>query len=216
MNNNPYLEKKHMVAISRFRTQFYERFGMDAEVIVVEPEWKKVVESEQDRDLGILVSVLNSYIPSHLRIKYPTIFSKTRKRELSELRMIFMKIAREKGNLTLKTIGEIAGKMHHSTIIYGAETANALIKSNPQFREKYNSILDTLQKVYQLEYARTHQPADTAEDNTQSASVIALHPRKDQAISTASVSECGALTMPEIRMDQYTERAAAESLEAAV
>lgn len=210
MDSENAFERRKAAAVRVFQRDFFEKFGIYAEVQLKEPEYTLNILSDTDRELQIIKQVLNSRIPVYLSKKYNSISCRIRKREIVELRMIFMKLAREKG-LKLKEIARECNISDHSTVIYGCETVHNLLQTDPSFLERYNSILHEIQEKIIQENARINQSAEQEQNNSQSASVITLYPGKGTSRYSASIGSCRGTDMSEAGMDRYRTSSAAKS-----
>lgn len=97
----------------------------------------------------IFNAILNRAANS-LNLTPEKIISHFNDRDLSEARQITSKILWEKFGFTLKDIGKYFGGRDHSTIIHGKNTANDLIKTNSEFREKYFRVLTAMSDLEEL------------------------------------------------------------------
>jgi hypothetical protein len=129
------LEKK---LIDEFRQRFEEKIG-----------YKPIVLTRITADGSINIPLmsldqLESYFEPYLPNTYNrpvTISTKSRKRELVELRMIFCAIARMM-KFTHSSIGLHLGNRNHTTIIHNIATFANLIETHEAFRQKYFLILN--------------------------------------------------------------------------
>lgn len=103
---------------------------------------------------------LMKYFDSFLPLQYGkklTLPSKSRKREVVELRMIFCFLARSM-KYKLSTIGEFLGARDHTTVIHNVSTFMNLIETDEQFRSKFQLILNHIKQ--------SHESPDLDESNT--------------------------------------------------
>lgn len=200
------LEYRQNSAIKSFKTAFFQKYGLIADVTVRKAAFEN--EGVADFDILEIIRILNTHIPSNLVKRFPNIFCKTRKREIVVLRMIFMKMAREKG-LKLREITKHTNNTHHSTVIYGADTANDLLCTDASFVQLYEAVISTL-KINLQKNARLAESLNQTQNNSQPASVITLYPGKHQDSQLRSLSNSRGTDLPESRMDRSRESFNAE------
>lgn len=145
--------------IEKFREEFYEKLGYYPTVIT------KTINKGQQEFKMMSLKELKTYFDPFLPVIYgkrTPLDSKSRKRELVELRHIFSYIARKMG-FSLLTIGQFLNNRDHSTIINNLRVFDNLIQTDPDFREKYNIILQYI-KTKKHE-PPTLEPADHVQGN---------------------------------------------------
>lgn len=135
------LEKK---LISKFSKEFYDKLGYYPTVIT-----KSYIDTEKDGIHLMSLEQLESYfIPFLPRIFKKPILSlgdRSRMRELVELRHIFFYIAKSFG-FSLSSIGIYLNKRDHTTVIHGIRTFRDLVETDPNFKQKYNEILNHIKQ----------------------------------------------------------------------
>ena len=78
-------------------------------------------------------SVFAHYQPEFIKLH-------TRKREIVELRQIFLWLLRNKTTMPLKKIGAMCGNRHHTTVMHSAKLVNDLADTNKKYREDLDKI----------------------------------------------------------------------------
>lgn len=78
-----------------------------------------------------------------LRVELKAVLGRNRMRPLVEARQIAFYLMRQLSGLTLTQIGEIFGR-DHSTVIYGINTVNDLLKVDVPFQKKVHYIKSLL------------------------------------------------------------------------
>lgn len=140
------LEKK---LIEQFRDTFYEKIGYYPVVMT-----KIKVEVGKNEYISMMsLEALADYFTPFLPVKYEKILpldSRTRYRDIVELRCIFCAIAKNM-NYTLSAIGLFLGKRDHTTAIHSINTFHDLIETNEGFKQKYLNILNHI-KLNQSDY----------------------------------------------------------------
>jgi hypothetical protein len=129
------LEKK---LIDEFKQKFKEKLGYQPVVLT-----KIFIDNNFSIPLMSLEQLSHYFEPFFVEDegKKIELFTKSRKREVVELRMIFCFIARQM-NYTYKTIGQHLGDRDHTTIIHNVMTFKNLIDTDDTFTEKYTQILN--------------------------------------------------------------------------
>jgi hypothetical protein len=144
------LEKK---LIEEFKEKFREKLGYRPVVLTrVEIGTTYVPVMTLDE----LISCFDPFLPEHFGRKL-TLYARSRKREIVELRMMFCYLARSM-KYNLGTIGEKLGGRDHTTVIHGVNTFVDLIETNEQFRNKFQEILNHIKQ--------NHESPDLDEFNT--------------------------------------------------
>lgn len=72
------------------------------------------------------------------------ILGKSRRRPISEARMLCMDILRRKGKMTLKEIGEYLGGRDHSTVLHGMRTIEDVLPYNWELKIMKENVLREL------------------------------------------------------------------------
>jgi hypothetical protein len=135
------LEKK---LIDEFKEKFIDKIGYEPTVIT------KVENNEYYipmMSLEQLAGYFEPFLPT-LYEKKLTLDSKSRKRELVELRMMFCYIARTM-NYKLTTIGDFIGGRDHTTIIHNVTTFLNLIETSELFRFQFLEILNYIKENHE-------------------------------------------------------------------
>jgi hypothetical protein len=94
---------------------------------------------------------LAEYFDPFLPIQYDkkvTLFSKSRKREIVELRMIFCFLARSMRN-SLSTIGNFLGGRDHTTVMYNVTTFTNLMETSSVFKNQFYQIINYINQNYE-------------------------------------------------------------------
>lgn len=207
-------EKEKEVVINGFRRKFFQRFGNHIDIFI-RPNVLAVDQRLQtDSDRNFVRKILNEKIPFHLLQLYPDILHRTRKREIVELRMIYMKILRDQG-VKLKEIGELCGT-DHTTVIHAVQTINDLLSVDGDFENYYHNLVQEIQEKLNQQNARTDEPADKEQSDSQSANVITLYPREHTAREYDSFPLSRGIDLPHPGMDQYRKSASTQSIAATV
>ncbi len=176
------IEFRKEKAIKDFKNSFYQRFGLNINIEVQKPDYNVDTFTEYDPKMTAVISIINSRIPDYLKSSFKSIFERSRKRELVILRMIFLKIARDKG-LPLSAIVDICG-LHHSSVIYNAEMANLLLRTDKNFQGMYESVMHELQTKYILKKnpnAGVIEYIKQTPDISKSASIVTLYTGESKA-----------------------------------
>lgn len=130
--------KEGEALIHQFKTKYFNLTGNKVSVTVISAE-------ETRTQLEQIDEVVSIFIPEKLRKKYPSIKAsvKTRKRELSDLRKIFSKIAYDEGYNYVE-IGQYFDNQDHTTIMNNVKKANIFIENIKSFRSLYNNTIKIL------------------------------------------------------------------------
>lgn len=113
--------------IHQFKADIKEVTGHDIEVFF------NVLEQNINEDLFEILSKVST----STMISIEKMRSKRRNRPIVEARQIFCKIAKEETYYTLDEIGSIINK-DHATVIHSCRTAKNLIKTNKEYKKKYD------------------------------------------------------------------------------
>jgi chromosomal replication initiator protein len=97
--------------------------------------------------LGQLVDYFQPYLPTEYGKKL-SLFSKSRKREIVELRMMFCFLARSM-KYKLSTIGSFLGGRDHTTVMHNVATFINLMETNDQFRSLFQEILNHIKENHE-------------------------------------------------------------------
>lgn len=127
--------------VDEFKVKFNEKIGYKPNVYITKTEEIKLIS------LSKLEEIVNSFISDDIIKKYKirSIADHIRKREVSDLRHIFCKIAKNM-NYSLTSIGNHLNNRDHTTIINSCKKFQNLIKTDESFKEKYNSIMFIINK----------------------------------------------------------------------
>lgn len=136
------LEKR---LIDDFKKRFYEKLGYEPIVIT---------EIRLDREyvvplmsLSQLKNFMEPFSPVSNGMRTP-MFSKSRKRDVVELRMIFCYIARQM-RYTCDNIGHFMNGRDHTTVLHSVNMFKNLLETSDVFREKYTRIVAYIKKNYE-------------------------------------------------------------------
>lgn len=173
MNQLETIEISQNKLIKEFEKKFYHQFGVNLTIIKGGFDELMLNNIKYDSDMLILKRILNNHISKELKKTTNTIFNESRKREIVELRMIFCKMARERG-LTLEKIGRICNRTH-TNIAYNINCANFLLEKNIKFQSMYNSVTDNLNKYYKRN-AGIIKSIDKIQNISKSVNIIKLYP----------------------------------------
>jgi|LakMenEpi03Aug12_release.lakeMendotaPanAssembly.Ray.scaffolds.fasta_scaffold917595_1 hypothetical protein len=135
------LEKKLII---EFKNKFRLKMGYDPIVLT------KITVDEYGiplMSLETLESYFDSFLPVRFGKKVP-LGSKSRKRDLVELRMMFVYIARTM-KYTCERVGEFLGGRDHTTIVHNIHMFGILMETSDSFREKYYSILTYIKQNHE-------------------------------------------------------------------
>ena len=134
------LEKK---LIAEFKEKFLDKLGYEPIVMT-----RKKVNNDYINIIPLykLKKVFEPYLPfNELTQKKIPLESKSRKRELVELRHMYCIIARTMG-YTLKSIA-VSLNRDHTTVIHNIRSFNNLMEVLPNFQEQYNEIFNVLKQL---------------------------------------------------------------------
>lgn len=135
------LEKK---LIDEFKQKFNEKLGYEPVVFT------KVENSPYAipiMSLEHLAEYFEPFLP-YLYGKKLTLFCKSRKREVVELRMMYCFLARMM-KYKLETVGKMLGGRDHTTIIHNVTCFTNLMETNDQFRDKFFEILNHIKENHE-------------------------------------------------------------------
>lgn len=107
-----------------------------------------------------LEELINLYIPEHLQRRFPRINRKHRKREISDLRKIFSYIAHYDFGYSYASVGRYFNQ-DHTTILNNCQKAAYFIENDAEFRDLYNTILNTVTHDVQRSYADSQRRVNT-------------------------------------------------------
>lgn len=106
--------------------------------------------------LDQLIEYFEPFLPHH-HGRQLTLHSKSRKREIVELRMMFCYLARSM-KYNLGTIGHKLGGRDHTTVIHNVSTFINLMETSDQFRSKFQEVLTYIKQ--------NHEPSTLDQFNT--------------------------------------------------
>ena len=135
------LEKK---LIAEFKFQFEEKLGYTP-VVLTKYETNEYMIPFMS--LNRLARAFEPFLPTLYDNKI-TLYSKSRKREIVELRMIFCFLARSMRN-TLGTIGDFLGGRDHTTVIHNITTFVNLMETNEQFKNQFFEIINHIKQNHE-------------------------------------------------------------------
>lgn len=136
------LEKK---LIEQFRQTFYDKLGYYPMVVTdvqVDSNYRLPLMDLQD-----LQELFEPFLPYRYDRKL-NLKSKSRYRELVELRNIYCFLARTMG-YSLSTVGESLGNRDHTTVIHNVACFKNLMETDDSFRQKYITILTYIKQQYE-------------------------------------------------------------------
>lgn len=136
-----HLEKK---LIDEFKERFLEKIGYEPVILtrIETNEYSIPVMSLQQ-----LEEYFEPFLPSQYGKKL-TLFSKSRKRELVELRMMFCYIARSM-KYKLTAVGQFMGGRDHTTVMHNIATFQNLMETNELFRFLFLEILKYIKENHE-------------------------------------------------------------------
>ena len=143
------LEKK---LIDEFKEKFQEKVGY-CPVILTRVETNEF--SIPMMSLEQLAEYFDPFLPT-LYDKKLTLLSKSRKREVVELRMMFCYLARSM-RYTLNTVGMFLNGRDHTTVIHSVATFINLMETSEGFRKQFLDILTHIKE--------NHEPSTLDEPN---------------------------------------------------
>lgn len=135
------LEKK---LIDEFKQKFYEKLGYEPVVftqVETSPYAIPMMSLQQ------LAEYFEPFLP-YLYDKKLTLFCKSRKREVVELRMMYCFLARMM-KYKLETVGQILGGRDHTTVMHNVTSFTNLMETNDQFRVKFFEILNHIKENHE-------------------------------------------------------------------
>lgn len=93
----------------------------------------------------ISIDYIQKIVCDYFGIPVDQIASKTRKREIVQVRQLSMYFAKKMTNSSLSTIGQHCGKKDHATVLHACRTINNLIETDPKFRANVEEIHKKIQ-----------------------------------------------------------------------
>jgi len=143
VNTKTYANSLEKKLIAEFKQKFMDKLGYEPVILT---------RTDTDEDIPLmsleqLEGYFVRYLPRIGKSKIP-LTSKSRKRQLVELRNMFCAMARSM-NFTLKEIGVHLGGRDHSTAIHSIKTFHNLMDTNKAFRDKYYRILKNIKRQHE-------------------------------------------------------------------
>lgn len=210
MSNSSLIDTNHSRIINSFKKEFFSKYGLETEVSIKPAATGIDNPYFDDADLVDLHTIINTFIPQHFKMQFKSVLYKTRKREIVELRMILMKIARDKG-FTLTDIAEFTGKKHHTTIMYAVRTVNDLLATNPEFNILYRSIITVYNLTKSKNDAGTTESSDEIQTDSQPTNVTTLYSGEHSSSKSDPINDSRSIDLSKIRVDQPKQPTRAES-----
>jgi hypothetical protein len=175
------LRREQLAEINGFKQSFFNKHNVYLDITIKDtvPETKGPTTDEV---LNYAKLVLNAMIPARIKHRFKDIFDRTRKREVLDLRYIFIKIARDRG-LKLKHIGHICGGLDHGTIINNLHSIDDLLLTNDRFIGKFNTTVQILQAKFQ-EHAGVTEFIKQIPNNTKPTNITSLYSGEDTSRRT--------------------------------
>lgn len=104
-----------------------------------------VANSIRMRRKQINFEIVTDAVATHFNMAPDMLFTKTRKREISDARQIVMYLAKKHANMSLKSIGTRLGRTH-ATVLYGCNTIEERIPIDRELRATVEAIENDLKK----------------------------------------------------------------------
>jgi chromosomal replication initiator protein len=148
METSYYAIRLEQKLIQEFKTKFREKIGY--EPVVMTKVHMDVIQDNQVTHIPVLTlqELLEKFEP-FLPEVYGYTFrlqSKSRKRELVDLRAMYCRIAKSM-KYPLSQIGKVLGDRDHTTVIHALRMFDGQMKYNPAFKDQFNRILESI-KIY--------------------------------------------------------------------
>ena len=93
----------------------------------------------------ISIDYIQKIVCDYFGIPVDQINSKTRKREIVQVRQLSMFFAKKMTNSSLSTIGQHCGNKDHATVLHACRTINNLIDTDPKFKANVDEIEKKIQ-----------------------------------------------------------------------
>ncbi|MDE7033016.1 MAG: chromosomal replication initiator protein DnaA, partial [Muribaculaceae bacterium] len=117
--------------------------GCDVNLDLARKVVSNVVKINEHRlDFELIVDRVANYYG----IESDKLFTKTRKREISDMRQVVMYLAKAMANMSLKAIGSRLGRSH-ATVLYGCNTIEQRLGVDRKLTEEIKSIEAELKAV---------------------------------------------------------------------
>ena len=117
--------------------------GCDVNLDLARKVVSNVVKINEHRlDFELIVDRVANYYG----IESDKLFTKSRKREISDMRQVVMYLAKAMANMSLKAIGSRLGRSH-ATVLYGCNTIEQRLGVDRKLTEEIKSIEDELKAV---------------------------------------------------------------------
>lgn len=136
------LEKK---LIEQFKENFFEKLGYYPTVMTAVQVQRDIIIPYMH--LPVLKKYFDPFLPQ-LSVFTLSLESRSRCRELVELRSIYCYLARQM-RYSLSTIGKSLGNRDHTTVINSLTNFNNLIETDEQFRQRYLAIVSYIKQAYE-------------------------------------------------------------------
>jgi len=117
-------------------------FKIKLELVVKKNENYKITKTETD-----FIESVKTICANRFKTSVWDIESKTRIRKIVDARAIAMHIIHEKTNMSLKNIGMHFGGRDHSTIIHACNKVDDILKTEVDFKSKYELIIFEIKKL---------------------------------------------------------------------
>lgn len=165
------LEKK---LIEQFRENFFDKLGYYPTVMTAAQVNTDVAIPYMH--LSVLKNCFDPFLPEVAGFTL-NLESRSRSRELVELRSIYCYLAREM-RYSLSTIGKSIGNRDHTTVINSVTNFNNWIETDENFRQKYSAILSHIKQQYE---SSVMAKLDQVQCEPEPAILPGLVPIQDQA-----------------------------------
>ena len=93
----------------------------------------------------ISMDFIQKIVCDYFEMPVETINSKTRKREIVQVRQLSMYFSKKMTNNSLANIGKHCGNKDHATVLHACKTINNLIDTDPKFRAQVEEIEKKIQ-----------------------------------------------------------------------
>lgn len=139
--------------IDKFKKEFYEKIGYVPQVITMNDEVNELYKLELQEIIDIINDIMEEEFGDRRVGKHLLrITSPTRKRDVTEYRYIYFKIARLMGYTYVEIGFKIQkGKLKgydHTTVMHGIKTFDDLLSTNQKFALRYQNVVDNIKLKY--------------------------------------------------------------------
>lgn len=131
-----YAQKLSEKIINRFKKEYYDKIGLMPTVAVYGLD-------NIDLKMEEIEDVVNSFIPIKYKNLY-TIKSPTRKRDILNLKKIFIKISRDELKKKVKEIGRYLNGIDHSTVVVAYQVHHDLVETDENYKQLYENVLEKI------------------------------------------------------------------------